>query len=110
EASMKTLHKAWLHVVAGVFMLVAPAALAADAPVATPAAGMAASPQSGYPPERDKACTRCHDENDDKPILSIYQTRHGVIADSRTPGCQGCHGTSEDHIRNSKGTSPRPSP
>jgi DmsE family decaheme c-type cytochrome len=32
-----------------------------------------------------------------KPLLSIYQTRHGVKADSRTPTCQSCHGKSEKH-------------
>jgi DmsE family decaheme c-type cytochrome len=60
--------------------------------------------------ERDKICTRCHDENDDKPILSIYQTRHGVKADQRTPSCQSCHGESTDHVKNPKGVSPRPVP
>lgn len=48
---------------------------------------------------RDAACTRCHDENEIKPILSIYQTKHGVKADSRTPACQSCHGESEKHLR-----------
>jgi DmsE family decaheme c-type cytochrome len=60
--------------------------------------------------EADKVCTRCHDENDNKAILSIYQTRHGVKADGRTPGCQTCHGASDDHVRNPRGTSPRPPP
>lgn len=48
----------------------------------------------------DAVCTRCHDENQSKPILSIYQTRHGVKADERTPGCQSCHGSSEAHVNN----------
>ena len=60
--------------------------------------------------EKDKVCTRCHDETDDKPILSIYQTRHGVKADERTPSCQSCHGTSDEHVKNPKGSSPRPHP
>ena len=60
--------------------------------------------------ERDKICTRCHDENDDKPILSIYQTRHGVRADERTPSCQSCHGESDLHVKNPQGTTPRPQP
>jgi DmsE family decaheme c-type cytochrome len=45
----------------------------------------------------DKACTVCHDANSAKPILSIYQSRHGVKADARTPRCQSCHGTSSKH-------------
>jgi DmsE family decaheme c-type cytochrome len=48
--------------------------------------------------DRDSECTRCHDENESKPILSIYQTAHGNKADSRTPSCQSCHGESEKHL------------
>lgn len=50
--------------------------------------------------DRDSECTRCHDENEKKPILSIYQTAHGNKADSRTPSCQSCHGESENHLSN----------
>ena len=35
--------------------------------------------------KRDAVCTKCHDETESKPILAIYQTPHGVSADSRTP-------------------------
>ena len=31
--------------------------------------------------------------------MSIYQTRHGVKTDGRTPGCQSCHGTSDSHLK-----------
>lgn len=57
----------------------------------------------------DAKCTRCHDENEAKPILSIYQTPHGVKGDARTPTCQSCHGTSEKHLagdKNGKGIPP----
>ena len=64
------------------------------------------------PPDRtlsgDKVCTRCHDENEAKPVLSIYQTRHGVKADARTPGCQSCHGASEAHAKNPGSSEIRP--
>ena len=53
----------------------------------------------------DKVCTTCHDASWDKPILSIYQTKHGVKADPRTPGCQSCHGVSDGHLKN-PGTAP----
>jgi DmsE family decaheme c-type cytochrome len=56
----------------------------------------------------DAVCTRCHDETEAKPVLSIYQTAHGVKADERTPGCQSCHGPSLAHIKNPEGTSTRP--
>ena len=46
----------------------------------------------------DAVCTRCHDESETKPILSMFQTRHGVRADARTPTCQSCHGESKKHL------------
>ena len=58
--------------------------------------------------ERDKVCTRCHDETDKPRVLPIYQTPHGVRADSRTPSCQSCHGESDAHIKNTEGGSTRP--
>ena len=51
---------------------------------------------------KDEKCTRCHDEMEAKPILSIYQTRHGVKADRRTPACQDCHGESLAHANKPK--------
>jgi DmsE family decaheme c-type cytochrome len=64
---------------------------------------------------KDAVCTRCHDETETKPILAIYQTRHGVKADARTPSCQSCHGESSRHLAGGKGegkdgTGSRPSP
>lgn len=53
----------------------------------------------------DEVCTACHNETWAKPILAIYQTRHGNRADSRTPGCQKCHGPSEGHLKDF-GTAP----
>ena len=47
--------------------------------------------------EGDKKCTVCHDESWRVPVLTIYQTKHGVKGDKRTPGCQGCHGESAAH-------------
>jgi DmsE family decaheme c-type cytochrome len=49
--------------------------------------------------KRDAVCTKCHDESESKAILAIYQTRHGVKADPRTPSCQDCHGESEKHLK-----------
>ncbi len=48
--------------------------------------------------EKDAVCTACHNETWATPVLSIYQSRHGVRADSRAPGCQDCHGPSEAHV------------
>lgn len=43
-------------------------------------------------------CISCHNENWNKPILSLFQTKHGVKGDPRTPGCQTCHGMSAKHL------------
>jgi DmsE family decaheme c-type cytochrome len=55
----------------------------------------------------DAVCTKCHDESEARPILSMYRTRHGVKADERTPGCQSCHGPSVNHVKNIGGTAER---
>src|SRR5665647_537450 len=59
---------------------------------------------------RDAVCTKCHDESETKPILSIFATKHGVKGDPRTPTCQACHGESEAHVKNAEGKSTRPAP
>jgi DmsE family decaheme c-type cytochrome len=59
---------------------------------------------------KDAICTKCHDESDDKPILAIYQTPHGVRADANAPSCQSCHGASESHVKKPEGAATRPLP
>ncbi|HRQ64249.1 MAG TPA: DmsE family decaheme c-type cytochrome [Xanthomonadaceae bacterium] len=50
-----------------------------------------------------RTCTRCHDEGESHPVLSILKTPHAVVADPGTPfaqeGCASCHGASEQHMR-----------
>ncbi len=59
----------------------------------------------------DAVCTKCHDENEAKPIFSIYQTRHGVLGDERTPSCTSCHGESKQHLAGAgEGGDKRPPP
>jgi len=55
----------------------------------------------------DAVCTRCHDANEKKPILSIHRTRHGVATQ---PGCQACHGSSRAHVRHTDDAIARPPP
>lgn len=54
-------------------------------------------------PDHIANCTRCHGANEDTPVLSIFATAHGILADSRTgmadQGCAACHGPSLDHAR-----------
>ena len=49
----------------------------------------------------DAKCTSCHDEtNDNGPrVLSIGKTKHGTVADGRTPTCASCHGESTAHLK-----------
>ena len=58
----------------------------------------------------DANCTRCHDESSEYPVLSIGKTRHGTLADARTPTCTTCHGESEPHTRKPPGTESRVKP
>jgi DmsE family decaheme c-type cytochrome len=59
--------------------------------------------------KQDAQCTRCHDESWNKPILAIYQTKHGTSADGRTPACTACHGESKAHLAGGSGDV-RPNP
>src|SRR3954463_12220875 len=58
----------------------------------------------------DAKCTRCHDENDDYPVLAIGKTKHGTVADGRTPSCVSCHGESDSHINKPANAAERPKP
>ena len=58
----------------------------------------------------DAKCTRCHDGGDGSSLLSIGQTKHGVVADGRTPTCTSCHGESEKHLNGDPNVKGRPSP
>ena len=58
----------------------------------------------------DAQCTRCHDEGDDAPVLAIGKTKHGTLADSRTPTCTSCHGESDRHINKPADSAERPKP
>ena len=60
----------------------------------------------------DAKCTRCHDENDSFPVLAIGATKHGTMADKRTPSCTSCHGESDAHMNHKSGSGapPRPKP
>jgi DmsE family decaheme c-type cytochrome len=60
--------------------------------------------------KKDETCTRCHDETETAPILNLYQTKHGVRGDARTPTCQSCHGESKNHLGGAKDGNGRPSP
>ena len=58
----------------------------------------------------DARCTTCHDESDKGgAALRIAKTRHGTVADGRTPTCSSCHGPSNAHV-DYKGSAKPPKP
>lgn len=58
----------------------------------------------------DAVCTRCHGVDEEYPVLAIGATKHGTIADKRTPTCTSCHGTSETHVNRPANAKERPKP
>lgn len=58
----------------------------------------------------DGKCTRCHDETEDYPVLAIGKTKHGTLADGRTPTCTNCHGESDTHANKPENVKERPAP
>ncbi|MGE5467228.1 MAG: DmsE family decaheme c-type cytochrome [Ignavibacteria bacterium] len=60
--------------------------------------------------DKDKLCTRCHDESEPTPLLSLYQTKHGARGDARAPNCQSCHGESEKHLKGDPNVKGRAAP
>ena len=70
------------------------------------AAAETASAESGQQRlAQDAKCTVCHNEAWRKPVLSIYQTKHGNRADARAPVCTSCHGSASSPCRASVGCS-----
>jgi DmsE family decaheme c-type cytochrome len=58
----------------------------------------------------DATCTRCHGEDEEYPVLAIGKTKHGTVADGRTPTCTSCHGVSDTHVNRPAGAKERPKP
>ena len=84
---MRTVRRKWLMTCLGMvaWLVAAAGAPAADAVL-----------------KGDAVCTRCHDESETYPVLSIGKTKHGTVADGRTPTCTSCHGESTAHVENKK--------
>jgi DmsE family decaheme c-type cytochrome len=58
----------------------------------------------------DAKCTRCHDEEDDYPVLDIAKTRHGGAAKTSGMSCVSCHGESDSHVNKPAAATERPKP
>lgn len=59
--------------------------------MAQPALAQDATKDAAKAPRKDMAlkgdavCTRCHGVDEEYPVLAIGQTKHGTVADKRTP-------------------------
>jgi DmsE family decaheme c-type cytochrome len=76
--------------------------------VAVPA--QAQAPRADKVLKGDAVCTRCHDETEEYPVLAIGKTKHGTVADGRTPTCTSCHGESPTHVNKPADAKERPKP
>jgi DmsE family decaheme c-type cytochrome len=58
-------------------------------------------PPAEYTKRGADTCLKCHDEDGAFPVMSIFETPHGLQADERTPlaglQCEACHGPGGDH-------------
>ena len=67
-----------------------------------PDLGSTPAPAPNTVKEAVRTCTKCHDESEETPVLSILKSKHAVMADPRTPfaddACMGCHGASKAHL------------
>lgn len=84
--------------------------LALGVAIAAPATAAEKAPRKDMVLKGDGNCTRCHDESEEYPVLSIGKTKHGTIADKRTPTCTSCHGESETHANKPADAKERPKP
>lgn len=57
-------------------------------------------------------CIKCHDEDSEFPVFSIFKTKHAVRADARTPmanlQCEACHGPGAEHAVDVPEDQPQP--
>ena len=89
-------------------LLTAVAVVAVFMPTATAQQTVTAQPAGNIKKDLflkdDAKCTECHDEGDSPKVLHIGKTKHGTVADGRTPTCTSCHGDRSESIgSNSRG-------
>jgi len=74
----------------------------AETPVETPVQP-AGNLASQYTEKGADTCIRCHDEESEFPVFSIFKTKHAQKADKRTPfaglQCEACHGPGVEHAK-----------
>ncbi len=65
-----------------------------------------------YSEDGADTCLKCHDEDSEFPVLSIFKTRHARSSDKRTPfadlQCENCHGPGGEHSKRVRRGETRP--
>ena len=74
--------------------------VSAPAETATP---VAANHAAAYTEKGADTCIKCHDEDSEFPVFSIFKTKHAQKDDKRTPfaglQCESCHGPGAAHAK-----------
>ena len=75
-------------------------------------AGAADENQREYSRKGADTCLKCHDEDNEYPVLPIFRTGHGETGDSQSPmailQCETCHGPVGEHGRRVRDGEVRP--
>lgn len=62
-----------------------------------------AANKPAYTKKGADTCAKCHDEDNEFPVYSIYKTKHAQLADERSPfaglQCEACHGPGAAHAK-----------
>jgi DmsE family decaheme c-type cytochrome len=78
----------------------------------TPAPANGAVLASDFTEKGADTCLKCHDEDSEFPVFSIFKTKHARKADSRTPfahlQCETCHGPGARHAQKIRPGEQRP--
>lgn len=73
---------------------------------------MAQDAQPEYSKKGADTCLKCHDEDNEYPVLPIFRTGHGESNDNRSPmailQCETCHGPAGEHPKRLREGETRP--
>lgn len=93
-----------LPLLAGLLTLVMSSAIAEDATKPAEQPTVPTTQQDdAYTKTGADTCIKCHDEDSEFPVFSIFKTKHAQPADKRSPfahlQCETCHGPGAEHAK-----------